>query len=115
MDNYIMNAIPEVIQQISKVLSDESGQLINLVYTGKSVPTEVGLSVEFQDIDIPSHLISPPVPSNPNDKDGFYRVTRIRLGETILRDTYNGCPFSDDEIKLLLKANGKWGYHQLVK
>ena len=115
MNNCYIREILTILSQISKVLSDESGQTINLSYTGNAISAEGGLSVEFQEIDIPSNLISNPVPPYPNDKDGYYKVTRIRLGTTILNDTVCGTPFTDNEIKSLITAPGKWGYYPLVK
>ena len=101
----------EILKQISEVLTKESNSVISLIPTGNNCWSESGYSVDMLDIDIPSKLISVPVPKCSNDKDGCYRVNRIRLGRTILDDTANGCPFDYDDIKDIIQAEGKWAYY----
>lgn len=111
MCNY-SGAICEILKQISVVLFRESGQNVNLRYTGNMCPDGNGkISVEIDEVDIPKKLISQPDPKFPNDKDGYFKVTRIRLGNTILDDTSKGSPFSEEEIKVVIKGNGVWAYY----
>lgn len=105
------NVIPLVLKQISKVLSEMCGYTINLSCIGDFYMDENGkYSVELNEIDISSKHILKPFPQYSNDNDGFYKVNRIRLGITILNDTVKGYPFSDDEIKTVLKGVNVWGY-----
>lgn len=102
----------EILKQISEVLTKESNTEFSLVSTGNNCWTDNGYSVEIVDIDIPSDLISIPNPKCSDDKDGYYRVNRIRLGRTIMDDTKNGFPFDYNSIKAIIKAEGKWAYYK---
>lgn len=99
-----------VINQISEILLEESGSYISLKPTGKNCPIGNSLSVEIMDVDIPQNLIGCPNPKFEQDGEGFYKVNRIRIGNTILDDTYKGYPFSKDEIKTYIKGVNTWAY-----
>ncbi|MCQ2301090.1 MAG: hypothetical protein MJZ94_00515 [Bacteroidales bacterium] len=115
MENFLF-AIPTVLNQISKVLSDMCGQSITLFPTGKQCINENGkCSIEIKEISIPNTAISQPNPSCPQDTDGFYKVNRIRLGTTIFGDTAKGCPFSDEEIQSVIKGSDTWAYYEPIK
>lgn len=115
MENFLF-AMPTVLNQISKVLSNMCGQSITLVPTEKQCINENGkYSIEIKEISIPNTAISQPNPSCPQDTDGFYKVNRIRLGTTIFGDTAKGCPFSEEEIKTVIKGLGTWAYYEPIK
>lgn len=110
MENYV-GVIPLLLEQISKVLSDLSGETIVLSHTGNHCLADNGkLSIEIEEINLSSSVISKPTSSYPLDDDGFYRVNRIRLSNIILGDTQKGYPFSDEEIKILIKGVDTWAY-----
>lgn len=109
-----MQAVTTVLTQISKVLSDLCGQNITLIPAGNQCLSENGkVSVEIQEVSIPDSIISRPTPSSSNNPQGYYKVNRIRLGQTILGDTAKGCPFSDDEIITVINGIGTWAYYEL--
>lgn len=111
MCNY-SSAICEILKQISDVLFKESGQKVDLRYTGNKCPDGNGkISIEIVEVDIPENLISQPNPNFPNDKSGYYKVNRIRLGNIILDDTSRGFPFSEKEIETVIKGAGVWAYY----
>lgn len=115
MENFIF-AIPTVLTQISKVLSNMCGQSITLVSTGNQcVNGNDKYSIEIKEISIPNTVITQPNPACPQDADGFYKVNRIKLGKIILGDTANGCPFSDEEIKTVIKEHDTWAYYEPIK
>lgn len=100
-----------VLNQISKVLTNLCGHTVFINYTSKCCPDSNGkLLIVFEEIDIPSSIISKPFPQYFNDEDGCYKVNRIHLGKTILEDTFKGYSFSDDEIKTVIEGKGVWGY-----
>lgn len=114
MNDYV-NAIPKVLEQFSNVLSKLSNESIVLSYTGNHCLVDGGkYSVEFKTVKIPSSVIPKPTQTCPDDVNGYYMVTRILLGTTILSDTENGYPFSDDEIKKLVNSN-IWLYIEPIK
>ena len=101
----------EVLKQLSTVLSKESNTTITLSPTGNNCWTENGYSVEFVVVDIPDNLISVPYSKYANDRNGYYKVNRIRLGKTILDDTAKGFPFNENELKDLIKSKDRWAYY----
>lgn len=104
--------VPIILSQIAEVLSQGSQSIISLIPTGTTIIlTEKGYSVEIEDVDIPCDLISVPNPKYPNDEDGSYRVNHVYLGGTIIEDTMNGFPFNKDEIKRIVKGEGKWAFY----
>lgn len=108
-------SIPMVLNQISKVLTTLSGYTVFMNYTGKWCPDSNGkLSIEFEDTDILSSVITKPFPQYFNDEEGYYKVNRIHLGKTILEDTAKGYSFSDDEIKTVINGECVWGYEQYL-
>lgn len=114
MCNY-SSAICVILRQISDVLFRKSGQEICLRFTGNMCPDGNGkISVELNEIDIPDNLISRPYPKFPNDKNGYYKVNRIRLGNTILGDTSNGFLFSEKEIETVINGEIVWAYYQPI-
>lgn len=113
MEEFLFS-IPTVLNQISRVLSSMCGQSITVVPTGKQCINENGkCSIEIKEISIPNTAISQPNPACPQDTDGFYKVNRIRLGKGILDDTAKGFPFSEEEIKTVIKGLGTWAYYEL--
>ena len=101
----------EVLKQISTVLSKESNTIITLSPIRNGYWIAGCYSVEIVDVDIPDSLISVPCPQDSNDRNGYYRVNRIRLGNTILDDMVKGFPFKENELKRLLKTEGLWAYY----
>lgn len=107
-----MQAVTTLLNQVSKVLSDLCKQTIALVPTGNQCLNENGkVSIEIHEVNIPDSIISEPNPSCPQNPDGIYKVNRIRLGKGILDDMAKGCPFSDDEIKDVIKGIDTWVYY----
>lgn len=106
-----MQAVTTLLNQVSKVLYDLCKQTIALVPTGNQCLNENGkVSIEIHEVNIPDSIISQPNPSCPQNPDGIYKVNRIRLGKTILEDSFKGYSFSDDEIKTVIEGKGVWGY-----
>jgi len=103
--------VSKILEQISKILKSESNTIVSLIPTGNECMVEGDYSVEIKDVDIPSNVISAPNPKYSNDLNGFYKVNRIRLGKIILDDTKNGFPFSDEEIKGIIKGVKTWAYY----
>ena len=101
----------EVLKQISAVLSKESNTIIMLSPTRNICWTENVYSVEFVAVDISDNLISVPCPKYANDRNGYYKVNRIRLGETILDDTAKGFPFNENELNGIIKSKDRWAYY----
>jgi len=114
MEN-IVYSIPTVLNQVAKVLSYLSNQTLIMNFTGNYCPDSNGkLSIEFCEIEIPSSIISKPNPQFSQDKKGFYKVNRIRLGKNILDDTAKGFPYSDDEIITVIKKLNVWAYYEKI-
>ena len=103
--------VSKILDQISKIIESESNIIVSLVPTGNDCMVEGDYSFEIKDVDIPSNVISAPNPKYTNDQNGFYRVNRIRLGKFIFDDAQKGFPFSDEEIKPVIKGAKTWAYY----
>lgn len=100
----------DVLQQMSRILTVESGKRISLIPTNHYCWMGNDISIEIEEVDIPQNLIGVPCPKYEQEKEGLYKVNRVHVGKTILEDTFNGFPFDEREMKQYIKGRKTWAY-----